>query len=68
MHEIRNRMPVILEKSTWEQWLNPGLEDLDELKGLLRPAKKGTLEHYPVSNDVGKVSNNAEYLLKPYSE
>ena len=48
--------------------MNPGLEDLDELKGLLRPAKKGTLEHYPVSNDVRKVSNNAEYLLKPYSE
>ena len=25
MHEIHNRMPVILEKSTWDQWVNPGL-------------------------------------------
>jgi hypothetical protein len=31
---------------------------------LLRPAKKGTLGHYPVSKDVGKVSNDGEYLLE----
>jgi putative SOS response-associated peptidase YedK len=68
MHEIHNRMLVILEKSAWDQWLNPGLEDLDELKGLLRPAKKGTLEHYPVSKEVGKVSNDGEYLLELNSE
>ena len=41
MHEIHNRMPVILEKSTWEQWVNPGLEDLDELQSLLKPARRG---------------------------
>jgi len=68
MHEIHNRMPVILEKSTWDEWVNPGTEDLDELQGLLKPAKEGTLEHYPVSKDVGKVSNNGEYLLEPDSE
>ncbi len=57
-------MPVILEKSTWDQWVNPGLENLDELQSLLRPAKKGTLEQYPVSKDVGKVTNNGQYLLE----
>jgi putative SOS response-associated peptidase YedK len=68
MHEIHNRMPVILEKSAWDQWVNPGVEDLDELQSLLKPAKKGTLEHYPVSKDVGKVTNNGEYLLELNSE
>ena len=68
MHEIHNRMPVILEKSTWDEWVNPGTEDLDELQGLLRPAKKGTLEHYPVNRDVGKVTNNGKYLLELNSE
>jgi putative SOS response-associated peptidase YedK len=63
MHEIYNRMPVILEKITWDQWVNPRTEDLDELQNLLKQAKKGTLEHYPVSKDVGKVTNNGEYLL-----
>jgi putative SOS response-associated peptidase YedK len=41
MHEIHNRMPVILEKSTWDLWLNPGLEDPDELKSLLKPGEEG---------------------------
>ena len=50
------------------KWLNPGLENLDELQGLLKPAKKGTLEHYPVSKDVGKVTNNGECLLELNSE
>ena len=68
MYEIHNRMPVILEEGTWEQWVNPGLADLDELQSLLRPARKGTLEHYPVSKDVGKVTNNGKYLLEPNSE
>jgi putative SOS response-associated peptidase YedK len=68
MHEIHNRMPVILEKSTWDQWPNPGLVDLDELQGLLKPAKKGTLGHYPVSEEAGKVSNEGEYLLELNSE
>jgi putative SOS response-associated peptidase YedK len=67
MHEIHNWMPVILEKTTWDHWVNPGLEDLNELQSLLKPAKKGTLEHYRVSKDVGKVTNNVEYLLEKES-
>ena len=38
------------------------------MQGLLKPAKKGTLEHYPVSKDVGKVTNNGKYLLELNSE
>jgi putative SOS response-associated peptidase YedK len=65
MHAIHNRMPVILEKSAWDLWVNPGTENLDELKGLLRPAKKGMLEHYSVSTEVGKVGNDGPELLEP---
>jgi putative SOS response-associated peptidase YedK len=50
------------------KWLNPGLENLEEMQGLLRPAKKGTLEHDPISRDVGKVTNDGEYLLALNSE
>ena len=45
------------------KWLSPGLENLDELQGLLRPAKKGMLEHYRVGEDVGKVTNDGDYPL-----
>jgi putative SOS response-associated peptidase YedK len=68
MHEIHNRMPVILEEDMWERWLDPALEDRDELEAMLRPARKGTLEHFPVSKDVGKVDNDGKYLLEPNSE
>ncbi|MGP0032902.1 MAG: SOS response-associated peptidase [Acidimicrobiales bacterium] len=64
MHDIHNRMPVILEKDSWDEWLNPGLDDPDELLGLLRPSPAGTLQHYPVSKDVGKVDNDQAYLLE----
>jgi putative SOS response-associated peptidase YedK len=47
---------------------NSLLENVEDLKSLLRPAKKGTLEHYPVSKDVGKVSNNGDHLLELNSE
>jgi|HubBroStandDraft_6_1064221.scaffolds.fasta_scaffold341517_3 hypothetical protein len=29
--------------------------------------RKGTLEHYPVGKEVGKVTNNGEYLLEKES-
>ena len=45
------------------KWPNPGLEKLDEWQKLLEPAKIGMLEHYPVSNDVGKVTKSGKYLL-----
>jgi hypothetical protein len=45
------------------KWLSPGLENLDDLQSLLKPVKKGMLEHYPVGEDVGKVTNEGEYPL-----
>jgi putative SOS response-associated peptidase YedK len=68
MREIHSRMPVILEEDMWERWLDLELADRDELEGMLQPAKKGTLEHYPVSKDVGKVDNDGEYLLEQTNE
>jgi putative SOS response-associated peptidase YedK len=41
----------------------PWLENADKLKCLLKLAKKGTLVHYPVGEDVGKVTNDGDYLL-----
>ena len=65
MHEIHNRMPVVMEKDAWDEWLDPSLDDADVLLGLLRPSPAGTLEHYRVSRDVGKVDNDGGYLLEP---
>ena len=48
------------------KWLNSGLGNLDELQGLLKPAKDGTFD--PVSKDVRKVTNDAEYPPELASE
>ncbi|HEX3795068.1 MAG TPA: SOS response-associated peptidase [Acidimicrobiales bacterium] len=64
MHEIHNRMPVILERDAWSRWLDPSLQDKDELEKMFLPAPAGTIEHYPVSNDVGKVGNDGAQLLE----
>jgi putative SOS response-associated peptidase YedK len=45
------------------KWLSPGREDPDELQSLLKPARKGKLDHYPVSRDVGKFTYDGDYLL-----
>jgi putative SOS response-associated peptidase YedK len=45
------------------KWLSPGIGNLDELRSLLKLVKKGILEHYPVGEDVGKVTNDGDYLL-----
>ena len=64
MHEIHDRMPVILESDVWDRWLDPALHDRSELEAMLRPPPAGTLEHYPVSKDVGNVNNNDAHLLE----
>ena len=64
MHEIHDRMPVILESDLWDRWLDPALHDRHELEAMLRPPPAGTLKHYPVSKDVGNVTNNDAHLLE----
>jgi putative SOS response-associated peptidase YedK len=61
MAGIHNRMPVILHPDDESLWLDPGLgEDKEErgvLEALLRPYADGQLEMYEVSSDVNVVRN-----------
>jgi putative SOS response-associated peptidase YedK len=60
---IHDRQPVVLERDTWERWLDPGVDDRGELESLLRPSREGTLVHYPVDRAVGNVRNDRPDLL-----
>ncbi len=57
------RMPVVLERPSWDQWLDPGAAGGDHLMQLLRPARAGTLVHHPVDPSVGNVRNDGPELL-----
>ncbi|MDQ4112676.1 MAG: SOS response-associated peptidase [Actinomycetota bacterium] len=59
---IHDRMPLMVERERWDQWLDPARPgDLD----LLTPAAPGRLEAYPVSTLVSNVRNNGRELVEP---
>ncbi|KRF00199.1 hypothetical protein ASG88_12535 [Nocardioides sp. Soil777] len=59
---IHDRMPLMVERDRWPQWLDPRVGG--ELS-LLVPAAPGSLEAYPVSAAVGNVRNNGPELVEP---
>ncbi len=59
---IHDRMPMMVERDRWSDWLDPrsgGRLDL------LVPAAPGGLEAFPVSTAVGNVKNNGPELVEP---
>jgi len=64
---IHNRQPVVLERESWEEWLDPENQDREELESLLLPTVEGTLIHHPVTKNVGNVRNDGPELVEAIS-
>jgi putative SOS response-associated peptidase YedK len=64
MNGIHDRMPVILDPTTFDPWLDPANEDVEELRALLRPPPKGTVVHHRVDPRIGNVANNDAALIE----
>jgi len=62
---IHDRMPVVLESSEIEPWLDAEGLERDVRLALLDPAPKGTLTHYGVATTVGNVRNDGPELIEP---
>ena len=62
---IHDRMPLLVERDRYAQWLDPDVDDPDLLRGLLIPAAPGRLDAYPVSTLVNNHRNNGPELLDP---
>lgn len=62
---IHDRMPLLVEKERYGEWLDPQRTDPDELRGLLVPAAPGRLTAVPVSTEVNNVRNNGPHLVEP---
>jgi putative SOS response-associated peptidase YedK len=61
---LHNRMPVILEPSGWDLWLDAAT-DPRELRGLLAPYASGAMTMFPVAPLVNSVRNNGPELVRP---
>ena len=62
---IHDRMPLMVERERWGEWLDPTAGDQVSLLDLLEPATPGNLEAYPVSTLVSNVRNNGPELIEP---
>lgn len=63
--ELHDRMPVVLAREDWAEWLDRGQRDTATLQHLLRPAPDDLLELRRVSQDVNSPRNKDPELLTP---
>ncbi|OGM11395.1 hypothetical protein A2Z22_01265 [Candidatus Woesebacteria bacterium RBG_16_34_12] len=66
--EIHHRMPVILEKSDENIWLDPKNKDFDNLYELLKPYSEEQITIYPVSKRVNNPKNDDQGLIEEFRE
>jgi len=62
--KIHDRMPLILNKTEQELWLNNRTEDLDSIRELMRPYRGDDLETYAVSTYVNDPSNEGSRCIE----
>ncbi|MFC9327171.1 SOS response-associated peptidase [Kitasatospora sp. NPDC057015] len=62
---IHERMPLFLDPAAFDDWLDPGLDDPEELRPLLIPPPPGALLAQPVGAAVGSIRNDGPELVRP---
>lgn len=65
MSELHNRMPVILDKANFADWLNPMPQTPDHLIHLIQPFPADRMSAYPVSTLVNTPVNDRPELIRP---
>jgi putative SOS response-associated peptidase YedK len=65
MAPIHNRMPVILQRQDYDEWLDRSPRPAGTLDTLLRPFPGELLEAYPVSTLVNSPSNDSPECIRP---
>ena len=62
---IHDRMPVILERDSYDLWLDPGMQNVAAISELLKPYDARSMRSYPVSSRVNDVGNDDEACSRP---
>jgi putative SOS response-associated peptidase YedK len=62
--EIHDRMPMVVDRGSWPDWLDPASTDAADVLALLAPAAAAGLTSYPVSLRVNSVRNNGPELTE----
>jgi putative SOS response-associated peptidase YedK len=62
---VHNRMPVILDPKDYGQWLDPGRQEADGVKLLLRPYPPEAMTYFPVNLRVNNPRNDDVLCIEP---
>lgn len=65
---IHDRMPMIIQRDAWADWLDPKRTDPGEALELLRVTDADQLDAYAVGAAVGNVRNNGPELVLPLED
>src|SRR5215472_3672165 len=65
---VHDRMPVILDPSNYELWLEPGMNNIEAASDLLKPFEAHLMRAYPVSPRVNNVANDDEGCSAPVEQ
>jgi putative SOS response-associated peptidase YedK len=62
---IHDGMPVILDRDSYDLWLDPGMQNVAAISELLKPCDPQFMRCYPVSSRVNHVANDDEECSRP---
>ncbi|MCD6307608.1 MAG: SOS response-associated peptidase [Candidatus Latescibacteria bacterium] len=68
MEPIHSRMPVIVDPSDYNLWLNPAITDAGHLQPLLAPYPAEKMGRYPVGSLVNSPQNDDPQCIEPVEE
>lgn len=68
LDKVHHRMPVVLERSEEQEWLNPDITEVGQLRSSLDVSDSMGFDFYPVSKIVNKADRDEASLIKPSHE
>jgi putative SOS response-associated peptidase YedK len=64
--KVHDRMPVFLSRTSWDEWLDPEIKDVEFLRSLMEVKKPDEgLRFWPVRSLVNSIKNNGAELIEP---
>ncbi len=64
LRDLHDRMPVVLDESGWDLWLDPTIDDADRLKAVLHAAPSEWFAMHPVSSRVNMPRHDDSSLIE----
>src|SRR5437879_1606290 len=68
LESVHNRMPVILDPTDYEQWLDPDIQDVNRFTSFLRPYPPDEMTWYPVNLRVNNPKHDDPLCIEPLPE